>query len=56
MNCDLGINLSLENLILNQAEHDGLFGRFLAIADRQSLVDPHGLVADGRNGKAHFGG
>ena len=31
---------------LDQAEHERLFGRFLAVADRQGLVDPHGLVAD----------
>ncbi len=32
---------------LDQAERDGLFGRFLAVAHGQCLVDPHGLVADG---------
>ena len=31
---------------LDQAEHERLFGRFLAIANGQRLVDPHGLVAD----------
>ena len=31
---------------LDQAEHERLFGRFLAVANRQHLVDPHGLVAD----------
>ena len=31
---------------LDQAEHERLFGSFLAITDRQRLVDPHGLVAD----------
>ena len=34
---------------LDQAEHERLFGRFLTIADRQRLVDPHSLVADGRD-------
>ncbi|CAN2227677.1 hypothetical protein MCERE85_01379 [Candidatus Nanopelagicaceae bacterium] len=34
---------------LDQAEHERLFGRFLAVADRQCLVDPHGLVADRRD-------
>ena len=29
---------------LDQAEHECLFGRFLTIADRQCLVDPHSLV------------
>ena len=32
---------------LDQAEHERLFSRFLAVADRQSLVDPHRLVANG---------
>ena len=31
---------------LGQAEHERLFGRFLAVADRQGLINPHGLVAD----------
>ena len=31
---------------LDQAEHEGLFGRFLAITDSQRLVDAHGFVAD----------
>ena len=31
---------------LNQAEHERLFGRFLAITHRQRLVDTHSLVAD----------
>ena len=34
---------------LDQAEHKRLLGRFLAIADRQRLVDPHSLVADRRD-------
>jgi hypothetical protein len=34
---------------LDQAEHERLFGRFLAIADRQRLVDPHGFMADRGN-------
>jgi hypothetical protein len=34
---------------LDEAEHERLFGRFLAIADRERLVDPHGLVADRRD-------
>ena len=37
---------------LDQAEHQGLFGRFLAIANGQRLVDTHGLVADGGDRKA----
>ena len=32
---------------LDQAERDRLLSRFLAVAHGQSLVDPHGLVADG---------
>ena len=31
---------------LDQAEHERLFGRFLAVADRQRLVDPHRFMAD----------
>jgi len=42
--------------VLDQAEHDGLFGRFLTVTNGQRLVDPHGLVADGGNRKAHFRG
>ena len=42
--------------LLYKAERESLFGRFLAVADRQSLVDPHSLVADGRDRKAHFSG
>jgi len=34
---------------LDQAEHERFFGRFLAIADRQRLVDPHGFMADRGN-------
>ena len=34
---------------LDQAEHERLLGCFLAVADRQGLVDPHGLVADSRD-------
>ncbi len=34
---------------LDQAEHEGFLSRFLAIADRQGLVDPHRLVPDGRD-------
>ena len=40
----LGVEMSL-----NQAEHERLFGRFLAIANRQRLIDPHSLVADRRD-------
>lgn len=32
--------------LLYEAERERLFGRFLAVADRQRLVDPHGLVPD----------
>ena len=32
---------------LDQAEHERLFGRLFAVADREGLVDPHGFVADG---------
>ncbi len=42
--------------LLYEAERERLFGRFLAVANRQSLVDPHSLVADGRDRKAHLGG
>ena len=31
---------------LNQRKHQGFLGSFLAIADRERLVDPHRLVAD----------
>ena len=34
---------------LDQAEHERLFSRFLAVTYRQRLVDPHGLVSDGRD-------
>jgi hypothetical protein len=37
-----GAQLSLSEL--DQAEHECLFGRLFAIADRQCLVDPHCLV------------
>ena len=39
---------------LDQAEGERFFGRFFAITDREGLVDPHGLVANRGNGKAHF--
>ena len=42
--------------LLYEAERERLFGRFLAVADRQSLVDPHSLVADRGDGKAHLSG
>ena len=32
--------------LLYEAERERLFGRFLAVADRQRLVDPHSLVTD----------
>ena len=35
-----------ESVPLNQAERERLLSCFLAVADRQRLVDPHGLVAD----------
>ncbi len=34
---------------LDQAEHKGLFGGFLAVADGERLDDPLGLVADSRD-------
>ena len=34
---------------LDQAEHERLFSRFFSVTDRQRLVDPHSLVADGRD-------
>ena len=37
---------------LDQAEHERLFGRFLAIANGQRLVNTHGLVADRGDRKA----
>ncbi len=40
---------------LHQAEHERLFGRFLAVADRLGLINPHGLVPDSRDRKAHLG-
>ena len=40
------LSVSRSGLRLDQAEHERFFGRFLAIADRQRLIDPHGLVAD----------
>ena len=42
--------------LLYEAEHERLFGRFLAVADRQRLVDPHRFMADRGDGKAHLGG
>jgi hypothetical protein len=41
-----GLSVSKPALGLDQAEHERFFGRFLAVADRQRLVDPHRLVAD----------
>ena len=41
-----GLSVSKPALGLDQAEHERLFGRFLAVTDRQGLVDPHCLVAD----------
>ena len=32
--------------LLYEAEHERFFGRFLAVADRQRLVDPHRFVAN----------
>ena len=32
---------------LDQPEHKRLFSRFLPVANRQRLVNPHRLVADG---------
>jgi hypothetical protein len=40
--------------LLYEAEHERFFGRFLAVTNRQSLVNPHSLVADRGDGKAHF--
>ncbi len=34
---------------LDQAKHERLFGSLLAVADRERLVDPHGLVPDSRD-------
>ena len=45
----LSVFQALGWLGLDQAEHERLFGRFLTVADRKGLVDPHGLVADGRD-------
>ena len=39
---------------LDQAEGERFLGRFFTIADCEGLVDPHGLVANRGNGKAHF--
>ena len=54
----LSVSTSRSELIylLYEAERERLFGRFLTVADRQCLVDPHSLVADRGNGKAHFSG
>ena len=41
---------------LYKAKRERLFSRFLAIADRERLVDPHSLVANRGDGKAHFSG
>ena len=51
-----GLSVSTAWIGLNQAEHQGFFGRFLAIADRQRLVDPHRFMPDRRDGEAHLGG
>jgi hypothetical protein len=40
---------------LDQDEHNGLLGRFLAIADRKRLVAPRDFMADGRVARAHLG-
>ena len=42
--------------LLYKAERERLFGRFLAVADRKRLVDPHSFVADRGDRKAHLGG
>ena len=42
--------------LLYEAERERLFGRFLAVADSQRLVDPHSFVADRGDGEAHFSG
>ncbi len=42
--------------LLYEAEQKRLFGRFLAVADRQRLVDPHRFMADRGDREAHFGG
>jgi hypothetical protein len=34
---------------LDQAEHERFFSRFLAVADRKGLINPHGLVPDRRD-------
>ena len=41
-----GLSVSKPALGLDQAEHEGFFGRFLAVANGQRLIDAHGLVAD----------
>jgi hypothetical protein len=54
-----GVSLSVGQVRLgrlDQAERERLLSRFLTIADRQRLVDPHRLVADGGDREAQFGG
>ena len=54
--CDRRVGLVCVRVRLDQAEEQGLLGRFLAIADGERLVDAHCLVADRGDGKAHLGG
>ncbi len=42
-------NLAGAGVGLDQVERECLFGRFLAIADSQGLIDAHSLVADRRD-------
>ena len=35
--------------LLYDDEHERFFSRFLAVADRQGLINPHGLVPDSRD-------
>ena len=54
--CDRRVGLVLVRVWLDQAKEQGFLGRFFTIADGERLVDPHGLVADRGDGKAHLGG
>ena len=37
---------SIQGAGLDQAEREGLFGRFFSITDRQGLIDPHRFMAN----------
>ena len=41
---------------LDQRKHQCFLGSFLAIANRERLIDPHCLVTNRGDRKTHFGG